>query len=104
MKFYDYDGEKRKCIGFCANIEHAKYMSQQFNKRGINSICLTGDDSTELRQATIKRLEVDEDNLEVIFTVNIFNEGVDIPSINLILMLRPTDSPIVFIQQLGRGA
>ena len=103
MKFYGYDGEKRKCIGFCANIDHAKYMSEEFNRRGIVSTYLIGQDSTDVREACIKKLEADEDELEVIFTVDIFNEGVDIPSINLILMLRPTDSPIVFIQQLGRG-
>ncbi|MCG3024337.1 helicase-related protein, partial [Escherichia coli] len=51
----------------------------------------------------IKRLEDDRDELEVIFSVDIFNEGVDIPSVNSVLMLRPTNSPIVFIQQLGRG-
>ncbi len=103
MNFYGHDGEKRKCIGFCMGIDHAEYMAEEFNKRGINSVYLTGQNSPEEREYYIKRLESDEDNLEVIFTVDIFNEGVDIPSINLVLMLRPTDSPIIFIQQLGRG-
>jgi superfamily II DNA or RNA helicase len=103
MEFYGYDGEKRKCVGFCANIDHAKYMCEEFNKRGIKSTYLTGENSADEREASIKKLESDEDDLEVIFTVDIFNEGIDIPAINLILMLRPTDSPIVFIQQLGRG-
>ncbi|MEG0371873.1 MAG: DUF3427 domain-containing protein [Clostridium sp.] len=103
MNFYGYDGEKRKCIGFCASIEHARYMAQQFNMRGIPSVCLTGENTADEREKYIKKLELDDDDLEVIFTVDIFNEGVDIPSINQVLMLRPTSSPIIFIQQLGRG-
>ncbi|WP_366516753.1 DEAD/DEAH box helicase family protein [uncultured Clostridium sp.] len=103
MNFYGYDGQVQKCIGFCIDINHAKYMTSEFNKRGIESICLTGEDSGDKREETIKRLESDEDSLKVIFTVDIFNEGVDIPSVNQVLMLRPTSSPIVFIQQLGRG-
>ncbi|WP_244835049.1 DEAD/DEAH box helicase [Clostridium sp. BJN0001] len=103
MNFYGQDGDKRKCIGFCAGVDHAEYMAKEFNKRGIVSVCLTGQNSPKEREDYIRRLESDDDNLEVIFTVDIFNEGVDIPSINLVLMLRPTNSLIVFIQQLGRG-
>ncbi|KGM98067.1 DEAD/DEAH box helicase [Clostridium botulinum] len=103
MNFYGYEGEKCKCIGFCVSIEHARYMAEEFNKRGIKSVHLTGKNSPEEREAYIKSLESEDDDLEIIFTVDIFNEGVDIPSINLVLMLRPTNSPIVFIQQLGRG-
>lgn len=103
MNFYGHEGEKRKCIGFCVGVDHAEYMAEEFNKRGITSVCLTGKNSPEEREYYIKRLEADTDELEVIFTVDIFNEGVDIPSINLVLMLRPTNSPIIFIQQLGRG-
>lgn len=103
MNFYGHDGDKRKCIGFCVGIDHAMYMVDEFNKRGIKSICLTGENSAEEREHYIKKLESEEDDLEVIFTVDIFNEGVDIPAVNLVLMLRPTDSPIIFIQQLGRG-
>ncbi len=101
--FYGQDGNKRKALGFCVSIEHAQYMAKEFNDRGYPSVCLYGDDSPERRESFIKRLEDDYDELEFIFTVDIFNEGVDIPSINLVLMLRPTNSPIVFIQQLGRG-
>ena len=103
MRFYGYDGDKRKAVGFCVTIEHAQYMAEEFNKKGIVSACLTGQNSIEEREKVIKRLEDEEDALEVIFTVDIFNEGVDIPGINLVLMLRPTNSPIIFIQQLGRG-
>ena len=103
MNFYGHDGKFRKVLGFCANIEHAKYMADEFNKRKIKSVALSGNDSVEKRQEYIKKLESDKDDLQVIFTVDIFNEGVDIPKINTVLMLRPTNSPIIFIQQLGRG-
>lgn len=103
MEFYGHDGDKRKCLGFCASIEHAQYMSTEFNKRGYETVCLHGGHSTEIREKYIHRLEDENDELEIIFTVDIFNEGVDIPSVNSVLMLRPTNSPIVFIQQLGRG-
>ncbi|MGD6793109.1 DEAD/DEAH box helicase [Metabacillus indicus] len=103
MLFYGHDGAKRKCLGFCASVEHAHYMANEFNKRGFNSVALSGSDSVDVRSRYIQRLEDDEDELEVIFSVDIFNEGVDIPSVNSVLMLRPTNSPIVFIQQLGRG-
>ncbi|QAS52105.1 DEAD/DEAH box helicase [Halobacillus litoralis] len=103
MNFYGHDGMKRKALGFCANLDHARYMAEQFNQRGLASAFLSGDDSSEVRQKWIKKLEDEEHPLQFIFTVDIFNEGVDIPSVNTVLMLRPTDSPIVFIQQLGRG-
>ena len=101
--FYGYDGNYQKCVGFCVNKEHANFMAREFCKRNIESIALTGDDSVDKRQSYIKKLEDNNDPLKVIFTVDIFNEGVDIPAINQVLMLRPTNSPIVFIQQLGRG-
>jgi superfamily II DNA or RNA helicase len=103
MNFYGHDGDKRKCLGFCASREHAQYMADEFSKRGYKSVCLHGDHSPEVRKQYIKKLEDENDELEIIFAVDIFNEGVDIPSINLVLMLRPTNSPVVFIQQLGRG-
>lgn len=103
MKFYGHDGPFCKCLGFCVSVDHAQYMSEQFNQRGIPSLMLNGDDSIADRTLAIQRLEDDHDPLQVIFTVDIFNEGIDIPTINLVLMLRPTNSPIVFIQQLGRG-
>lgn len=103
MNFYGFDGEKQRTLGFCISKEHARYMADKFNKEGINSIALTGEDPIEKRQECARRLEDDNDELKVIFTVDIFNEGVDIPSVNQVLMLRPTSSPIIFIQQLGRG-
>ena len=103
MNFYSFNGEKRKAIGFCVSKEHSSFMSEEFNKRGIISTHLSSNDSIDKRVEFIKKLEDENDPLEVIFTVDIFNEGVDIPSINTVLFLRPTNSPIVFIQQLGRG-
>ncbi|MFW3439899.1 DEAD/DEAH box helicase [Aliarcobacter butzleri] len=103
MDFYSNSGNKRKVLGFCVSKEHCNFMSEEFNKKGINSITLTSEDSISKREESIKRLENENDNLEVIFTVDIFNEGIDIPSINMVLFLRPTNSPIVFVQQLGRG-
>lgn len=103
MNFYGYSGERRKTIGFCISIEHCKYMEVEFKKRGIKAISVTSEkNSNELKEDIIKKFKETED-LEVIFTVNIFNEGIDIPCINSILMLRPTASPIIFTQQLGRG-
>ncbi len=103
MKFYAHDNKKRKALAFCVNKEHAKYMSEEFNKAGIYSTTLFGSDCVEKRELAIEQLENEDESLEVIFSVDIFNEGVDIPKVNTILMLRPTSSSTVFIQQLGRG-
>lgn len=103
MMFYGHDGEKRKGLGFCVTVEHARFMAEEFNKRGIKSAYLSGSDSIQKRQHFTNSLEADYSELEMIFTVDIFNEGIDIPGVNLVLMLRPTESPIVFTQQLGRG-
>jgi superfamily II DNA or RNA helicase/HKD family nuclease len=100
---FGFDGTLLKGLGFCASIEHAKYMTDEFNKSHLVAGCLTGEDTPARRQELIARLESDEDPLQIIFTVNIFNEGVDIPKLNVILFLRPTESATIFIQQLGRG-
>ena len=103
MNFYGFSGEKRKVLAFCISKEHCIYMKNEFNHRGISSESLTSEDSILKRENIISKLENEHNSLEVIFCVDIFNEGIDIPSINTILMLRPTDSSIVFTQQLGRG-
>ena len=76
-----------------------------FNQRGYNTISLTGENSEAQRKDAIEKLESDnsEEKLDYIFTVDIFNEGIDIPKINQVIMLRPTQSSIIFVQQLGRG-
>lgn len=104
-EFYGYSGNRRKALVFCSRKKEAELLSKEFNKRGYKSVVLSGDDSQDKRLDAIDRLTNDEnpDKLEFIFTVDIFNEGVDIPEINQVLLVRPTESPIIFIQQLGRG-
>lgn len=105
-KLYGCDHGRVKGLIFCSRVEEARELSKAFNARGLKTVSLDGSSSEEEREAAILRLEQDEnlDNcLDYILTVDIFNEGVDIPSINQIIMLRPTQSSIVFIQQLGRG-
>ncbi|RNB53896.1 DUF3427 domain-containing protein [Brevibacillus gelatini] len=103
IRKFGHDGEKRRALGFCASIEHARFMAEEFCQRGYQAIYLTGEDAPHYREEMVQRLESEHDPLEFIFTVNIFNEGIDIPSLNLVLFLRPTESPTIFIQQLGRG-
>lgn len=105
-EYYGYSGERVKGLIFCSRKEEAKELSNKFNQYGYRTAALTGEDNQERREQIIERLTDDEnvDNqLDYIFTIDIFNEGVDIPEINQIIMLRPTESPVVFIQQLGRG-
>lgn len=104
-KFYGYSGERVKGLVFCSRKEEAKELALRFQERGYQTVALTGDDSQEYREACIDRLagNNDDNKLDYIFTVDIFNEGVDIPEVNQVLMLRPTKSPVVFVQQLGRG-
>jgi superfamily II DNA or RNA helicase len=80
-------------------------LSKKFNERGYKTVALTGDSSEEERIMAIDKLESDDLSmkLDYIFTIDIFNEGIDIPKINQIVMIRPTQSAIIFIQQLGRG-
>lgn len=90
-----------KGLGFCVSKEHAEYMSRKFNEAGIASEYLTSDSRDEQRRTISKRLASGE--IHFVFTVDLFNEGVDIPEINTIIFLRPTESLTVFLQQLGRG-
>lgn len=103
--YYGYSGDRVKGLIFCSRKEEAIALSKKFNERGFHTEFLCGDDSQNKREECIERLTNDsrEDKLDYIFTIDIFNEGVDIPEINQVIMLRPTESPIVFIQQLGRG-
>ena len=104
-EFYGYSGERVKGLVFCSRKEEAKELSLKFQERGYQTAVLTGEDSQEYRETCIERLAGNNEvnKLDYIFTVDIFNEGVDIPEVNQVLMLRPTQSPIVFVQQLGRG-
>lgn len=104
-EFYGSDNGITRGLAFCAKVEEARKLSEMFNLRGYKTIALSGNSSEIDRKEAIDRLESDSisQKLDYIFTVDIFNEGVDIPKVNQILMIRPTESAIIFIQQLGRG-
>lgn len=103
--FYGSDNGITRGLVFCSRNTEAKEMSNMFNQQGYKTIALSGENTEQERVDAIEKLESDDlqKKLDYIFTVDIFNEGVDIPRINQILMIRPTDSAIIFIQQLGRG-
>jgi len=103
--YYGYSGDRVKGIMFVSRRSVGEELSRRFNAKGLRTVFLSGDASQEYREACIDRLVSDgrEDCLDYILTVDIFNEGVDIPEVNQVIMLRPTQSPIIFVQQLGRG-
>lgn len=110
-EYYGFSGERVKGLIFCSHVDEAKILSQKLNKkrkdhlRNWHTAYVTGDTSIELREEYVRKLQSDndEDILDFIITVDTFNEGIDIPKVNQIIMLRPTESSIIFIQQLGRG-
>ena len=109
-RYYGYSGNRVKGLIFCSRVEEAKELSKKFNERGWRTIALSGVNSEKERENAIDRLVMDtevndkgESQLDYILSVDVFSEGVDIVEINQVIMLRPTESPIVFIQQLGRG-
>lgn len=102
-KYYCKYGSKR-ALGFCCSRAHAKAMAEDFCNRGIPSVAVYSDsdgDFSEDREAAIAQLKAG--TIRVIFSVDMFNEGVDIPAVDMVMFLRPTESPVVFLQQLGRG-
>ncbi len=115
--YYGYSGDKVKGLIFCSNIKETEELSAKFNQiinpatgKNFRTIALNGSASEQERQDAFERLAMNEDEssedrqpLDYIFSVEILNEGVDIVEVNQVIMLRPTQSPIVFIQQLGRG-
>lgn len=100
-RFYGYSGDKLHGLIFVSRVEEAIELTEKMKNRGIRCEVLTGEDSDSKREKTI--LDLEEGKIEYIITVDIFNEGVDIPCINQVILLRPTESSIVYIQQLGRG-
>ena len=88
-------------LGFCVTKEHARFMESMFNEAGISSMALTDESAKDERQNAKKRLASSE--IKFIFSVDLYNEGVDIPEVNTVLFLRPTESLTIFLQQLGRG-
>ena len=106
-KYYGHSGDRIKGLIFCSTVKEAEKLSEAFNKKGWRTLALSGANTQQEREDAIKRLCDDtvpeSERLDYILTVDIFNEGVDIPDINQVIMLRPTESPIIFVQQLGRG-
>ena len=101
VAYYGVSGEKVRGLIFCSSVDEANELEKQFNIRGLRTRALSGVHSQEERQCAVQELETG--NLDYILTVDIFNEGIDIPSVNQVVMLRNTQSSIIFIQQLGRG-
>jgi superfamily II DNA or RNA helicase/HKD family nuclease len=95
------DPRRMRALGFCVSVEHARFMARRFEAEGIASLAVTGETPGPEREAAIARLE--SGALQALFTVDLFNEGVDIPRVDTVLFLRPTESATVFLQQLGRG-
>ena len=90
-----------KGLGFCVSKKHARYMANSFTEKGLPSISLDSDSNDEIRKGAKGKLISGE--IRFIFVVDLYNEGVDIPQVNTVLFLRPTESATIFIQQLGRG-
>lgn len=102
-KYYRKYGSKR-ALGFCCSREHAEEMAQEFCKRGIPSVAVYSNSNSEYAEERSEAInKLTDGEIRVIFSVDMFNEGVDIPSVDMVMFLRPTESPIVFLQQLGRG-
>ena len=101
LRYYLPDENKCRALGFCATKEHAQYMAEEFRKVGLKAACLTSDKNNEERMKMNRQLAKGEINY--LFVVDIFNEGVDIPAVDTLLFLRPTESLTIFLQQLGRG-
>jgi superfamily II DNA or RNA helicase len=93
--------EDLKALGFCVSVLHARFMADRFNAANIPSAVVTGETSREERRESLDAIRRGE--IKCIFTVDVFNEGLDIPQINTVLFLRPTQSATIFLQQLGRG-
>lgn len=90
-----------RAIGFCVSVQHAHYMAAVFNRAGIMSVAVSGETDDIERAAALQQLR--DRKINCIFAVDLFNEGLDLPEIDTIMLLRPTQSATVFLQQLGRG-
>ena len=90
-----------RCLGFCVSVEHAMFMAHHFSRHGIPAVAISGESRRDDRAKALRDLAAGE--VKVVFSVDLFNEGVDLPNVDTVLMLRPTESPVLFLQQLGRG-
>jgi superfamily II DNA or RNA helicase len=95
------DLESVRALGFCVSVRHARFMADAFNRAGIASVAISADTGEEERRNALEDLR--EGRMRVVFSVDLFNEGVDVPAVDALLMLRPTESGTLFLQQLGRG-
>jgi superfamily II DNA or RNA helicase len=95
------DPQRMRALGFCVSVAHARFMARVFREQGVRATAVWGDSPDDERKAALRDLA--EGRLQVLFSVDLFNEGVDVPAVNTLLLLRPTDSPTLFLQQLGRG-
>ncbi|MBO0918315.1 DEAD/DEAH box helicase [Streptomyces laculatispora] len=93
--------ETMRALGFCVSVAHARFMADFFQRAGLNAVALSGETPPHERKSALEELRVG--TLQVIFSVDLFNEGLDIPDVDTLLLLRPTSSATVFLQQLGRG-
>ncbi len=98
---FGFDGDELSAVAFCQNIEHAFFMKEEFSKKGYKSAVITANTSSNERSEILKKFK--NKKIEILCVVDILNEGIDIPTINLLLFLRPTMSSTIFIQQIGRG-
>jgi superfamily II DNA or RNA helicase/HKD family nuclease len=98
---YVPDPDRMRALGFCVSVAHAQFMAERFEAAGISAIALHANSPAADRKSAVGRLE--RGALQAIFTVDLFNEGIDIPTVDTVLLLRPTESSTVFLQQLGRG-
>jgi len=90
-----------RALGFCVGVEHARFMARVFNDAGIPAVAVWGDSPDDERRDALRALA--QRRINVVFSVDLFNEGIDVPAVDTLLLLRPTDSPTLFLQQLGRG-
>jgi superfamily II DNA or RNA helicase len=95
------DPSTMRALGFCVSIDHARFMAERFRQAGLPAVAVWGDSARDVRQSVLR--ELDTGKVRIVFTVDLFNEGVDVPTVDTLLLLRPTDSPTLFLQQLGRG-
>ena len=95
------DVRQMRALGFCVGVGHAEYMARAFREAGIPALALSGTSPTDVRRQALGQLARREIN--IIFTADLYNEGVDLPDVDTVLFLRPTESPTIFLQQLGRG-
>jgi superfamily II DNA or RNA helicase len=90
-----------RCLGFCVSVAHARFMAARFREYGLNAVAVSGKTPDADRRAALRDLRAGR--VQVVFSVEVFNEGVDVPTVDTVLMLRPTESATLFLQQLGRG-